>query len=127
MTEEHVKPGKPESEEQPEAGPTRRLEKAIQDMETGDIQEGTLVDIVAHTGEHPVVPEPSVTDALKQVKKGQGPAVQPAATMYESTRPGSVSGGSTQQTVYGPTGAGGTTPQSGTLNAPSGARPIAPF
>ncbi len=126
MTDEHDKPEQ-EAEEQPEPGETRRLEKAIQDMESGDIHEGTLVDIVAHTGEHAKPPEPSVTDALKQVKKGQGPDVQPAATMYEPTRPGHVSGGSTQQTVYGPTGAGGTTPQSGTLNAPSGARPIAPF
>ncbi|MCB9933165.1 MAG: protein kinase [Planctomycetes bacterium] len=126
MTDEHDKPEQ-EAEEQPEPGETRRLEKAIQDMESGDIHEGTLVDIVAHTGEHAKPPEPSVTDALKQVKKGQGPDVQPAATMYEPTRPGHVSGGSTQQTVFGPTGTGGNTPQSGTLNAPSGARPIAPF
>jgi predicted Ser/Thr protein kinase len=127
MTDEHDKPEQPESQEKPEPGETRRLEKAIQDMESGDIHEGTLVDIVAHTGEHVKPPEPSVTDALKQVKKGQGPDVQPAATMYEPTRPGHVSGGSTQQTVYGPTGTGGTTPQSGTMNAPNGARPIAPF
>ncbi|MCG3183485.1 MAG: Serine/threonine-protein kinase PknD [Planctomycetes bacterium] len=126
MTDEHDKPDQ-EDQDQPEPGETRRLEKAIQDMESGDIHEGTLVDIVAHTGEHAKPPEPSVTDALKQVKKGQGPDVQPAATMYEPTRPGHVSGGSTQQTVFGPTGTGGNTPQSGTLNAPSGARPIAPF
>ncbi|MCB9896226.1 MAG: protein kinase [Planctomycetes bacterium] len=134
MVDEPDTPGQPDaddSENQPDPGPTRRLDKAIEDMESGDIAEGTLVSIEAHTGEHPIPPGPSVTDALKQ-QKGKGkknpgtPDIQPAATMYEPTQPGHVSGGSTQKTVFGPTGTGGT-PQSGSLNSGSAPRPVAPF
>ncbi|MCA8915512.1 MAG: protein kinase [Planctomycetes bacterium] len=133
MVDEPNSPGQPDAEEsdgKPDPGPTRRLDKAIEDMESGDIAEGTLVSIEAHTGEHAIPPGPSVTDALKQAKgagKSGTPDVQPAATMYEPTQPGHVSGGSTQKTVFGPTGTGGRTPQSGSMNTGSAPRPVAPF
>jgi hypothetical protein len=125
MTDEHEKP-EDRSEDQPEPGPTKRLEKAIEDMGSGDYGDGTLVSIEAHTGEHQVPPEdPSVTESLKQAKQGKAPDIQPAATMYEPTRPGQVSAGSQDATVYEPTGGAGA-PQSGSLNT-GGARPVAPF
>ncbi|MBZ0135324.1 MAG: protein kinase [Planctomycetes bacterium] len=134
MTDEHEQP-EPQEDDQPNPGPTRRLEKAIEDMGSGDYGDGTLVSIEAHTGEHAVPPEPSVTDSLKKAKQGsadeRGPDIQPAATMYEPTRPGHVSTGSQDATVYGPTDTDqpqGSTPRSGSLNtAGSGGRPVAPF
>lgn len=131
MTDEHEQPEEQE-DEQPNPGPTKRLEKAIEDMGSGDV-DGTLVSIEAHTGEHPVPPdaEPSVTDSLKKAKQGggAGPDVQPAATMYEPTEPGNVNTGSQDNTVYGPTGTQDNAPNSGALNSSggSGGRPIAPF
>lgn len=129
MTDEHERPEE-QDENKPDPGPTKRLEKAIEDMGSGDI-DGTLVSIEAHTGEHPVPPdpEPSVTDSLKKAKQGAAPDIQPAATMYEPTRPGHVSSGSQDRTVYGPTGSQGSTPNSGALNSTghSGGRPVAPF
>ena len=132
MTDEHERPEE-QDENQPNPGPTKRLEKAIEDMGSGDLGDGTLVSIEAHTGEHPVPPdqEPSVTDSLKKAKQGggAGPDVQPAATMYEPTQPGQVSSGSQDQTVYGPTGTQNNAPNSGVLNSTggSGGRPVAPF
>jgi tRNA A-37 threonylcarbamoyl transferase component Bud32 len=135
MVDEPETPEQSDSDDskKPDPGPTKRLDKAIEDMESGDIVEGTLVDIHAGTAEVPRLgekkDEPSVSGELKKHKGAGGsgtPDVQPAATMYEPTQPGHVSAGSDQQTMYGPTGAAGT-PQSGSLNAPSGPRPIAPF
>ncbi|MCA8910408.1 MAG: protein kinase [Planctomycetes bacterium] len=136
MTDENQPPEQSDNEERkPEPGPTKRLEKAIEDMESGDIVEGTLVDIHAGTSEVPVLgakDEPSVSSELRKQKGAGGsgtPDVQPAATMYEPTQPGHVSGGSTEKTVFGPTGQGaipqGSSP--GTMNQPGGGRPIAPF
>src|SRR5690606_19363326 len=107
MTDEHPKP---ENDSDSQLGPTRRLEKAIDDIASGDYADGTLMSIEAHTGEYqaPPEPEPSVTDALRNVRKpsGNGPDVAPAATMYDPTKPGQVSAGSSGVTAYGPTGTG---------------------
>lgn len=137
MTDEPTPPEQSDSDQpqdlEPNPGPTRRLEKAIEDMESGDLVEGTLVDIHAGTSEVPMLgeqkAEPSVTDALKQAKKGGAPDIQPAATMYEPTQPGHVSGGSTEKTVFGPTDRGATPSGSrpGTMDQPGGGRPVAPF
>ena len=130
MVDEPDTPDQEDSEEQPDAGPTRRLDKAIEDIGSGTFDDGTLVSIEAHTGEHPIPPAASVTDALQQAKGKGGPGmpdIQPAATMYEPTQPGQVSGGSTQKTVFGPTGSQGNTPRSGSMNTGSAPRPVAPF
>lgn len=133
MTDEPTPPQQPgddQDENQPDPGPTRRLDKAIEDMETGDLADGTLVSIEAHTGEHPIPPDPSVTDALSQAKRSNKstPDIQPAATMYEPTQPGHVSAGSTEKTVFGPTGtAGAPNSNAGSMHQPGGGRPVAPF
>ena len=135
MSEETPKP--PEDESPEDAGPTRRLEKAVDDIATGSI-EGTLVDIVAHTGEHPAPepePDPSVSEALQAAKRpgNPTPGMAPAATMYEPTRPGQVKSGSSQATQFGPTGAqeqqGAQTPGATPSQTPGSmqGRPVAPF
>lgn len=136
---------KPDTGEHPEAdqnpGPTRRLDKAIDDIATRGA-DGTLMSIQAHTGEHLAAPpqvedEASVTDELNKVRPGQKkPASgESAATMYEPTKAGAVgTGGSNMPTQFGPTGtAQGQPGQRSAGPSPTGSavgggpRPVAPF
>ncbi len=109
---------------------TQKLEKAIEEISQGKSIDGTLVEIEAHTGEHPMPPkkqaEPSVSESLKKAKRRRPgtPDIEPAATMYEPTRPGQVSAGSNMATQHGPTGAGS---PSQTPSASGGQGPVAPF
>jgi predicted Ser/Thr protein kinase len=128
MSNETPRPGK--KRQQRAEDHTHKLEKAIEDISKGKSIDGTLVEIEAHSGEHPRPPkkpgEPSVSQSLKNAKRRKPgtPDIEPAATMYEPTRPGQVSAGSNMATQHGPTGAGS---PSQTPSASGGQGPVAPF
>ncbi len=118
---------------------TQKLDKAMEDISQGRNVDGTLVEIQAHTGEHPALQpqqprqpgkparaEPSVSESLKKARRRAPgtPDIEPAATMYSPTKPGQVRAGSDMATQHGPTG--GASP-SQTPSASGGRGPVAPF